>query len=81
MKIKQLYKAFVRGVFGHTDEHKNVAAMSDIDVLMRAHELFCAYRDETLEDMPLIKGRPFLRKITPAIIMLEDCLEYYSNKD
>ena len=68
-------------MFGHTDEHKNVAAMSDIDVLIRAHELFCTYRadtlDDMLDDMLFDESKSFVRKTMLAINMLED----YANKD
>lgn len=80
MKIKQIYNAFVRGVFGHNDERKNVDTMSDIDVLKRAHELFCAYRVETLDGMNFEEGRAFVRKTMPTVVMLEYCINYYANK-
>jgi hypothetical protein len=55
--------------------------VSDIDVLMRALALLRAYRDESLEHLAVVEKHPFLRKVTPAIGVMEDCLEYYTNKE
>lgn len=54
---------------------------SDADILRSAMGLLRAYRDESLEKMAAFEKHPFLRKITPAIGVLEDCMEYFSNKD
>lgn len=54
---------------------------SDIDILMRALALLRAYRDESLEHLAVPEKHPFLRKVTPAIGVMEDCLEYYANKE
>lgn len=42
---------------------------SDADILRSAIGLLRVYRDESL------------RKVTPAIGVLEDCMEYFSNKE
>lgn len=54
---------------------------SDADILRSAIGLLHVYRDESLEKMAAFEKHPFLRKITPAIGVLEDCMEYFSNKD
>lgn len=54
---------------------------SDADILRSAIGLLRVYRDESLEKMAAFEKHPFLRKITPAIGVLEDCMEYFSNKD
>lgn len=54
---------------------------SDADILRSAVGLLRVYRDESLEKMAAFEKHPFLRKITPAIGVLEDCMEYFSNKD
>lgn len=54
---------------------------SDADILRSALGLLRAYRDETIAHMAVFEKNPFLRKITPAIGVLEDCMEYYANKD
>ena len=54
---------------------------SDADILRSAIELLRVYRDESLEKMAAFEKHPFLRKVTPAIGVLEDCMEYFSNKE
>lgn len=54
---------------------------SDADILRSAIGLLRVYRDESLEKMAAFEKHPFLRKITPAIGVLEDCMEYFSNKE
>lgn len=54
---------------------------SDADILRSAMGLLRVYRDESLEKMAAFEKHPFLRKVTPAIGVLEDCMEYFSNKD
>lgn len=54
---------------------------SDADILRSAIGLLRVYRDESLEKMAAFEKHPFLRKVTPAIGVLEDCMEYFSNKD
>lgn len=63
------------------DVSGNAAVVSDIDILMRALALLRAYRDESLEHLAVFEKHPFLRKVTPAIGVMEDCLEYFSNKE
>ena len=53
---------------------------SDADIIRSALGLLRVYRDETIAHMAAFEKQPFLRKVTPAIGVLEDCLEYYSNK-
>lgn len=53
---------------------------SDADIIRSALGLLRVYRDETLAHMAAFEKQPFLRKVTPTIGVLEDCLEYYSNK-
>lgn len=54
---------------------------SDADIIRSALGLLRVYRDETIAHMAVFEKQPFLRKVTPAIGVLEDCLEYYSNKE
>lgn len=54
---------------------------SDADIIRSALGLLRVYRDETIAHMAAFEKQPFLRKVTPAIGVLEDCLEYYSNKE
>ena len=54
---------------------------SDADILRSAAGLLRVYRDETIAKMAVFEKNPFLRKVTPAIGVLEDCMEYFSNKD
>lgn len=54
---------------------------SDADIVRSALGLLRVYRDETIAHMAAFERSPFLRKVTPAIGVLEDCLEYYANKD
>lgn len=54
---------------------------SDADIIRSALGLLRAYRDETSVHMAMFEKQPFLRKVTPAIGVLEDCLEYYVNKE
>lgn len=54
---------------------------SDADILRSAIGLLRVYRDESLEKMAAFEKHPFLRKVTPAIGVLEDCMEYFSNKE
>lgn len=54
---------------------------SDADILRSAIGLLRVYHDESLEKMAAFEKHPFLRKVTPAIGVLEDCMEYFSNKE
>lgn len=54
---------------------------SDADILRSAMGLLRVYRDETIAKMVPAEKHPFLRKVTPAIGVLEDCMEYFSNKE
>lgn len=54
---------------------------SDADILRSAIGLLRVYRDESLEKMAAFEKHPFLRKVTPAIGVLEDCMEYFSKKE
>lgn len=53
---------------------------SDADIIRTAIGLLRVYRDESLAHMAMFEKQPFLRKVTPTIGVLEDCLEYYTNK-
>ena len=53
---------------------------SDADIIRSALGLLRVYRDESLEHLAMFEKSPFLRKVTPAISVLETCLDYYSNK-
>ena len=59
-----------------SDDRFNVA-----DILRSAVGLLRVYRDETIAKMVPAERHPFLRKITPAIGMLEECMEYFANKE
>ena len=63
------------------EDSEDVAVVSDIATLERALALLRAYRDESLTHMAVFERHPFLRKVTPTIGVLEDCLEYYANKE
>lgn len=54
---------------------------SDADILRSALGLLRVYRDETIAKMAVFEKNPFLRKVTPAIDVLEDCMEYFANKE
>ena len=54
---------------------------SDADILRSAIGLLRVYRDETIAKMVPAERHPFLRKVTPTIGVLEDCMEYFSNKE
>lgn len=54
---------------------------SDADILRSAAGLLRVYRDETIAKMVPAERHPFLRKITPAIGVLEECMEYFANKE
>lgn len=54
---------------------------NDADILRSAVGLLRVYRDETIASMAAAEKHPFLRKVTPAIGVLEDCMEYYANKE
>lgn len=54
---------------------------NDADILRSAVGLLRVYRDETIAKMVPAERHPFLRKITPAIGMLEECMEYFANKE
>lgn len=55
--------------------------LSDADIIRSALGLLRAYRDESLEHLAVFEKGPLSRKVTYAIGVLEDCLEYYSNKE
>lgn len=54
---------------------------NEADILRSAVGLLRVYRDETIAKMVPAERHPFLRKITPTIGVLEDCIEYYTNKE
>ena len=62
-------------------ELKNDDRGTDEYILSSAIELLRVYRDESLEKMAAFEKHPFLRKVTPAIGVLEDCMEYFSKKE
>lgn len=74
-------KEYVNVLSSDSSKVRSDDRFSDADILRSAVGLLRVYRDESLEKMAAFEKHPFLRKITPAIGVLEDCMEYFSNKD
>lgn len=74
-------KEYVNVLSSDSNKVRSDDRFSDADILRSAMGLLRVYRDESLEKMAAFEKHPFLRKITPAIGVLEDCMEYFSNKD
>lgn len=74
-------KEYVNVLSSDSSKVRSDDRFSDADILRSAMGLLRVYRDESLEKMAAFEKHPFLRKITPAIGVLEDCMEYFSNKD
>lgn len=74
-------KEYVNVLSSDSSKVRSDDRFSDADILRSAMGLLRVYRDESLEKMAAFEKHPFLRKVTPAIGVLEDCMEYFSNKD
>lgn len=74
-------KEYVNVLSSDSSKVRSDDRFSDADILRSAIGLLRVYRDESLEKMAAFEKHPFLRKVTPAIGVLEDCMEYFSNKD
>ena len=74
-------KEYVNVLSSDSSKVRSDDRFSDADILRSAAGLLRVYRDETIAKMVPAERHPFLRKITPAIGVLEDCMEYFSNKD
>ena len=74
-------KEFIRIASLDSGQDKSTAVVSDVNTLAKAINLLHAYRDEATTHTAGFERRPFLRRVTPAIKVLEDCLRYYSNKE
>ena len=74
-------KEYVNVLSSDSSKVRSDDRFSDADILRSAIGLLCVYRDESLEKMAAFEKHPFLRKVTPAIGVLEDCMEYFSNKE
>lgn len=74
-------KEYVNVLSSDSSKVRSDDRFSDADILRSAIGLLRVYRDESLEKMAAFEKHPFLRKVTPAIGVLEDCMEYFSNKE
>lgn len=74
-------KEYVNVLSSDSSKVRSDDRFSDADILRSAMGLLRVYRDETIAKMVPAERHPFLRKITPAIGVLEDCMEYFSNKE
>lgn len=74
-------KEYVNVLSSDSSKVRSDDRFSDADILRSAMGLLRVYRDESLEKMAAFEKHPFLRKVTPAIGVLEDCMEYFSNKE
>lgn len=74
-------KEYVNVLSSDSSKVRSDDRFNDADILRSAVGLLRVYRDETIAKMVPAERHPFLRKITPAIGVLEDCMEYFSNKD
>lgn len=74
-------KEYVNVLSSDSSKVRSDDRFSDADILRSAAGLLRVYRDESLEKMAAFEKHPFLRKVTPAIGVLEDCMEYFSNKE
>ena len=74
-------KEYVNVLSSDSSKVRSDDRFSDADILRSAMGLLRVYRDETIAKMVPAEKHPFLRKVTPAIGVLEDCMEYFSNKE
>lgn len=74
-------KEYVNALSVDSSKVRSDDRFSDADIVRSALGLLRVYRDETIAHMAAFERSPFLRKVTPAIGVLENCLEYYANKD
>ena len=74
-------KEYVNVLSSDSSKVRSDDRFSDADILRSAMGLLRVYRDETIAKMVPAERHPFLRKITPAIGMLEECMEYFANKE
>ena len=74
-------KEYVNVLSPDSNKVRSDDRFSDADILRSAIGLLRVYRDETIASMAAAEKHPFLRKVTPAIGVLEDCMEYFSNKE
>ena len=74
-------KEYVNVLSSDSSKVRSDDRFSDADILRSAIGLLRVYRDETIAKMVPAEKHPFLRKVTPAIGVLEDCMEYFSNKE
>lgn len=73
-------KEYVNALSVDSSKVRSDDRFNDADILRSAVGLLRVYRDETIAKMVPAERHPFLRKITPAIGMLEECMEYFANK-
>lgn len=73
-------KEYVNVLSVNTNKVRSDDRFSDVDILRSALGLLRVYRDESIAHMAEFEKHPFLRKVTPAIGVLENCLEYFANK-
>ena len=74
-------KEYVNVLSVDSSKSRSDDRLSAENILSSALGLLRMYRDETLTKMATFEKHPFLRKVTPAIGVLEDCMEYFANKD
>lgn len=74
-------KEYVNALSVDSSKVRSDDRFNDADILRSAIGLLRVYRDESLEKMAAFEKHPFLRKVTPAIGVLEDCMEYFANKE
>ena len=74
-------KEYVNALSVDSSKVRSDDRFSDADILRSAVGLLRVYRDETIAKMVPAVRHPFLRNITPAIGMLEECMEYFANKE
>lgn len=74
-------KEYVNVLSSDSSKVRSDDRFNDADILRSAVGLLRVYRDETIAKMVPAERHPFLRKITPAIGMLEECMKYFANKE
>ena len=67
-------KEYVNALSVDSSKVRSDDRFNDADILRSAVGLLRVYRDETIAKMVPAERHPFLRKITPAIGVLEDCM-------
>lgn len=70
-------KEYVNALSVDSSKVRSDDRFNDADILRSAVGLLRVYRDETIAKMVPAERHPFLRKITPAIGMLEECMKRY----